>query len=441
MKKITLVSAILLAVNLNAPVHAQGFLQNLLKLEIPKSASPGSGTPGGDSKVVGGKFCESFFGAPYKQKKLNDLPEKVVAKYFRVSPETDKEFADGASLMHAGSLTSLQSHLVDINDKVIRQLADAYVANPSIPMMAQVIAYSESGDGYSPENGPSELTEAKTLLAMMMMQYPKLTLNTGSINQLLRQADVGKSGLATTLLARNHLFGDYAPKNINTFSNYIAQAQSRYPIKLADRTVFYALEKIPNWSYREQWLNGIKSSQDMQRSFQNQKQAASTTDFNRRAMDLMVQGNRADSLTLEALGAAPKIAEIKAKGEMLRREAAGELNLIKVEVSVSDETKAEIIKLLAAAPVLDDAAKAKYNEALKIKADNLNRMYDLTVGMILSFLSLDMGVILEKQQAAQYISQYNRNTCQLINRQVEVAKQSGMPVPQLDAKKLSQSLL
>jgi hypothetical protein len=158
-------------------------------------------------------------------------------------------------------------------------------------------------------------------------------------------------------------------------------------------------------------------------------------------MDLMVQGNRADSLTLEALGAAPKIAEIKAKGEMLRREAAGELNLIKVEVSVSDETKAEIIKLLAAAPVLDDAAKAKYNEALKIKADNLNRMYDLTAGMILSFLSLDMGVILEKQQAAQYISQYNRNTCQLINRQVEVAKQSGMPVPQLDAKKLSQSLL
>ena len=378
---------------------------------------------------------------PYKQKKLNDLPEKVVAKYFRVSPETDKEFADGAQLMHVGSLISLRLHLDDLKDNAIRQLADAYLANPSIPMMAQVIAYSESGDGYSPENGPSELVEAKTLLAMMMMQYPKLTLNNGSINQLLRQADVGKSGLATTLLARNHLFGDYAPKNINTFTNYIGQAQSRYPIKLADRSIFYALEKIPNWAPRQLYLDGIKNSQDMQRNFQNQKQSASTADYNRRAMDLMLQGNRADLLTLEALGAAPKIAEIKAKGEMLRKEAAGELNLIKVEVGASDDAKAEIMKMLAAAPVLDDAAKAKFNEALKIKADNLNRLFDLTTGMILTFLTLDMNEMLGKAEAAKYVDQYTRNTCQLIKRQVEVAKQSGMPVPQLDTKKLSQNLL
>ena len=56
----------------------------------------------------------------------------------------------------------------------------------------------------------------------------------------------------------------------------------------------------------------------------------------------------------------------------------------------------------------------------------------------MKFWSGDVGGAVE---TGQYINQYARNTCQLINRQVEVAKQSGIPEPQLDKTKLGQSML
>lgn len=438
MKKITVATSILIFIGLNTTAHAQGFLQKLQKkMETTNQTSAGAGASQDNSKVVGGQFCQQFFGKPFKQKQLSDQPEKIVGKYFRVTPETDKALVNGANAMHLGSFNSLQLHLDDLKDKVVRQLADAYLANPSIPMMAQVIAYAESGDGFSPENGPSEQAEAQTLLAMMMMQYPKLTLNNGYVHELLKQAQSRNSGLARTFVARNHLFGDYAPHNINAFSNYIAQAQNNYQVKLADRTIFYALEKLPNWNYRQQYLDLLKQSQEMQRSLQRQQQGARGTNLNARALDLMRQGNRADLLTLEALGAGPKIAEIKAKGEMLRKEATGEANLIKAEVGASDDAKAEILKMLMTAPTLDDAAKAKLAEANKIKADNLSNFYSIVFEYSMKFLSGDIGV----SESGQYIGQYSRNTCQLTNRLVEVAKQSGIPAPQLDTKKLSESML
>jgi hypothetical protein len=439
MKKTIIVTAVLFVLNINAPAQAQNFLQKLQKkLENSNATSSGGSSTASNSKIVGGQFCQQFFGKPFKQKQLNDLPEKIVGKYFKVTPETDKMLVDGVHAMHAGSLSSMRLHLDDLKDKVVRQLADAYLANPSIPMMAQVIAYSESGDGFTPENAPSELAEAQTLLAMMMMQYPSLTINNGYVNELLKQAQSRNSGLAKTFLARNYLFGDYAPQNINTFSNYIAQAQSNYPVKLADRSIFFALEKIPNWRYRQQYLDILKQSQEMQQSFQSQQQAARGSNLNGRALELMQQGNRADYLTLEALGAGPKIAEIKAKGEMLRKEAAGESNLIKVEVGASDDAKAEIIKMMATAPVLDDAAKAKLAEAIKIKADNLNRLHGIAFETAMKFWSGDFGATVE---TGQYINQYARNTCQLINRQAEIATQSGIPAPQLDTKTLSKNML
>ncbi len=442
MKTIPYLIAIAFAVGTGAPAHAQGFLQKLQKkLEQPSSGGGGGGSSAassGNSQVVGGQFCQQFFGKPFKQKQLNGQPDAVVGKYFKITPETDKILADGVHAAYVGTFNSLRLHLDDLKDKVVRQLADAYLANPSIPMMAQVIAYAEGGDGYAPENGPSEQAEAQTLLAMMMMQYPQLTLNKGYVTQLLKQADSRKSGLARTFVARSHLFGDYAPQNIDYFSNYIAQAQSNYPVKLADRTIFLALEKLPNWRYRQQYLDLLRQSQEMQKSFQNQQQAARGTNLNARALEVMREGNRADLLTLEALGAGPRVAEIKAKGEMLRKEAAGEANLIKVEVGASDDAKLEIMKMMAAAPALDDASKAKLAEANRIKADNLGKFYSISFELAMKFWSGDVGSAAE---TGQYINQYARNTCQLINRQVEVAKQSGIPEPQLDKTKLSQSML
>jgi len=438
MKPLSYLIAISFAVGVAAPAHAQGFLQKLQK-KIEQSSGGGStSASGGNSQVVGGQFCQQFFGKPFKQKTLSGQPDALVGKYFKITPETDNILAAGVNAAHAGSLTSLRVHLDDLKDNVVRQLADAYLANPSIPMMAQVIAYAEGGDGYAPENGPSEQTEAQTLLAMLMMQYPQLTLNRGYVIELLKQAESRKSGLARTLVARSHLFGDYAPQDINAFSNYIGQAQSNYRVKLADRTIFLALEKLPNWRYRQQYLDLLRQSQEMQQSFQKQQQAARSSNLNARALEVMREGNRADLLTLEALGAAPKAAEIKAKGEMLRKEAAGEANLIKVEVGASDDAKVEIMKMMASAPTLDEAAKGKLAEANRIKADNLGKFYSITFELWMKFWSGDVGSIIE---TGQYINQYGRNTCQLINRQVEVAKQSGIPEPQLDKTKLSQSML
>ena len=446
MKTIRLVIAISCALGFHAQANAQSFLQKLQK-KIESAAQPGAGqqaasagesSGGGGSNVVGGQFCQQFFGKPFKKKQLADQPSVIVGKYFKITPDTDKALADGINVTHAGSLVSFSVHLVDLKDNVVRALADAYLANPSIPMLAQVIAYAEGGDGYAPENGPSERTEAQTLLAMLMMQYPQLTLNRGNVNQMLRQAEMSKSGLARTFVARHYLFGDYAEKNINTFSNYIGQAQNSYQVKLADRTIFYALEKIPNWKYRQQYLDLLRQSQDMLQKLQNQQQAARSSNLNGRAIQLMREGNRADLLTLEALGAGPKIAEIKAKGEMLRKEAAGESNLIKIEVGASDDAKAEILKMMATAPALDEASKAKLTEANKIKANNISEIYGISMELTLKAASGDLGSLIE---TGQYVNHYSRNICQVINRQVEVAKQSGIPEPQMDKSKLGQSML
>ena len=123
---------------------------------------------------------------------------------------------------------------------------------------------------------------------------------------------------------------------------------------------------------------------------------------------------------------------------MLRKEAAGESNLIKVEVGASDDAKAEILKMMAAAPALDEASKAKLAESNRIKAANVNDLYAMTGELMLKMANGDIGSVIE---TGQYLNHYSRNVCQVINRQVEVAKQSGIPEPQMDKSKLGQSLL
>ena len=57
------------------------------------------------------------------------------------------------------------------------------------------------------------------------------------------------------------------------------------------------------------------------------------------------------------------------------------------------------------------------------------------------FLKMADGDIGSVSETGQYLNHYSRNVCQVINRQVEVAKQSGIPEPQMDKSKLGQSLL
>ena len=94
--------------------------------------------------------------------------------------------------------------------------------------------------------------------------------------------------------------------------------------------------------------------------------------------------------------------------------------------------------MMAAAPALDEASKAKLAESNRIKAANVNELYAMTGELMLKMANGDISSVIE---TGQYLNHYSRNVCQVINRQVEVAKQSGIPEPQMDKSKLGQSLL
>lgn len=431
MKKSIVMLAVL--VSMSQVSNAQGFLQKLQN-KANQAAAGGSSGSSGDSSGIGA-MCTGY--APIKQKDLaGSSPEQLVGKYFKMSADMEKLLLDGSGTQRAGTMPSFDRTLDDIKDKEIKKLGQAFMANPSVPMLAQVIAYAERGDGYSTDTEPAEIAEAQTLLAMVMMQYPNLAINKDYVLVLLKQAESKNSGLAVAFIARAHLFGDYAPRNINTFSNYIAQASKNYPVQLADQTIIFAIEKVPNWNRRQMYLDLMKSSQQMQQSYQRQQNASKSSDTNRRAIQLMREGEKIDQLTLEAMGAGPKIAELRAKGEMLRKEGTGEANLIQVEVNQSAEYQREVARLVATNPKLTDEAKTKLEKANKLKVENLTTMRGLTTEVALKFFSGDIGATVE---SGGLINRYYHNSCNVAVRQLELSKQIGVPQPAINAEQMAKS--
>lgn len=442
-KKIKIMSLSLIALGLSTPSYA--FLDKLndkLK-KIQQGGSPPAASPTGRSgggAASGDAFnatCKQVLGAGFKQKSLSASPDALVGKYFKLSADIEPKLSQGINRSFKGSLVNLKSHIQDIYDVTVRDLAEAFNANPSVAMIAQVIAYAETGDGYRDGDKPSERTEAQTLLAMILMQYPDLVLDKNKANEILRKSSLENSGLGLALIARHHLFGDYAPQNVNTFSNYIGRASGQYPVKLADQSIFYALNTIPNWQYRQQYLDLLKQSQQMTADFDRQRAAAKSSDTNKRALILMSEGRKIDELTLEALGAGPRMAEIRAKAEMLKKEGAGEANLIEVAANQSASFKAEVNALLAKNPVLDNQAKEKLAEANRLMVQNLNSLKGITVEVALKFFSGDIGGTME---SGEHINRYFRDACGVGKRKIELAKQAGVPSPQIPASAMAKDL-
>ena len=442
-KRILLLSVFTALLNFNPAAHA--FLDKLkgsLEKIQPSGgmAQPSALNPGRGSAAAADSFnatCRQVLGAPYKQKSLDASPDVVAGKYFNISADTEVKLSQGINRSFKGSFISVKEHIPDIHDSTIRDLAAAFNSNPSLTTLAQVIRYVESGDVYRDGDKPSEKTEAQTLLAMVLMQYPELSKDKSAAYQLLRQSSLNNSGLGLALIARAYLFGDYAPQNINTFSNYIGRASSQYPVKLADQSIFFALNNIPNWQYRQQYLNLLKQSQEMTKDFERQQAAAKTSDTNKRALVLMEEGRKIDELTLEALGAGPRMAEIRAKAELLKKEGSGEANLIEVASNQSESFKAEVNALLAKSPKLDDESKKKLAEANRRMVENLNGLKAITVEVALKFFSGDIGGTME---SGEHINRYFRNSCSVGRRQVELATQAGIPAPQLPPASLAKDL-
>jgi len=442
--KIVLTAMSVTLMGVHAPANA--FLDKLKGIadKMQQGGGQQSGSApnprGASNSAAGDTFnatCRQVLGAPYKQKTLDSAPDAVVSKYFTVSADTEVKLSQGINRGFKGSFVSIREHIPDIHDTNVRDLAEAFNSNPSLTTLAQVIRYAESGDGYRDGDKPSEKTEAQTLLAMTLMQYPELAKDKTAAYQLLRQSSLDNSGLGLALIARTHLFGDYAQQNINTFSNYIGRASGQYPVKLADQTIFYALNKIPNWQYRQQYLDLLRQSQEMTKDFERQRAAAKTSDTNKRALVLMQEGRKIDELTLEALGAGPRMAEIRAKAEMLKKEGSGEANLIEVAANQSESFKSEVNALLAKSPQLDEQSKKKLAEANRRMVENLNGLKAITVEVALKFFSGDIGGTME---SGEHINRYFRNACSVGRRQVELATQAGVPAPQLPPASLAKEL-
>jgi hypothetical protein len=433
----------------HAPAHA--FLDRLKnrleKLQQGAVAPSGTAISGPSAGVQPGRpgsssgsfdaICKQVLGAPFKEKKLSVPPDVMVGTYVKLDPDTEVKLSRGIHHSHQGAFVNLRVHTPDLHDKTVRDLAESFLANPSVSMFAQVIAYAEGGDVFRDGEKPSERSEAQTLLAMLLMQYPDLIKDKSAAYRLLRQSSLDNSGLGTALIARAHLFGDHAPRNINTFSNYIARASSQYPVKLADQTIFFALTNIPSWPLRQQYLDLLRQSQEFAGGFERQRAAAKATDVNRRALALMQEGQRIDELTLNALGAGPRLAEIRAKAAMLSKEGSGEANLIEVATNQSEAFKQELNVLLAKSPQIDEGAKSKLAEANRLRVENLNVLKGLTMEVALKFLSGDIG---GTQETGEHINRFFKDSCSVGRRQLDMAKQSGIQEPQLSNAALAKDL-
>jgi len=410
--------------------QSHAFLQGLQK-SLSNIGQQMQTTKTDNSKPATGSvdtICIRVFGAPYEGTlPAGTSPEQIVSKYFKHSIEMTQQLNAGISKKRSLVMPNIEHMIRDLNDTEVRRLAEAFIRNPTEVNLAFIVNMAERGDGYAPENRPSQQTEARTLLGLVILQYPELALNPGHAAVIFRENFIRNSGLSTAMLARMHLFGEGLPKDIRAFSNYVGQASSNYQVHINDYTILYALDNIPDWSQAQQYSSLLQSSKDMMESLnRSQNASAAAPNIRRNALELMSKGEEIDYMTLEALGAAPLIAEFRARGQRMKSEDTGENNLIKIAVDSSEKYKEASNKLLSTSPKLSDDALSKLAEANRMRLENVNELYKLTGQVALLFFN---GNISETQEIGGYINTYFRNSCESTFRSIEFARESGVPKP------------
>jgi hypothetical protein len=440
----------------------------------PKNAIDSEQTiAGNNEKTTEGKddwtaFCKHNFGYGDTVVDLNGKSaEELISQYFNLTADMSEKLKRGITTIHQGSMPNMRPLVKELyrpsgargtvgriggKDSEVRgdmayRLARAFVDDPSIQNLANIIALAQSTDKQflrRPPDGPSIVVEAQTVLVLVMLQYPDLILDKQQPLAILSKNRVGgQSILGRTLLARFHLFGDHANQDIKLFSSYIAQTSLKvtgnqggtsslvYLDKtffgkptLKEQTIFYALDNLPNWYQREEYLEMIRMSAQMQSSLQarNNSSQASVGLMNRLA-EVQKQLEEVDLLTLEALNAGPKIAEMRALGDQMRREASGEADLVNVNVSVSQGYVEEMNRLLAAGPSLDEGSKSKLEQANQIRADAVIKLRAISIEA--AFSALANGTIdpylLEGTNNAMHTS------CQAALRVIQFSREQGIP--------------
>jgi len=388
------------------------------------NAGPKKADASGNSTMD--QICNQQLGGAYKGTYPDGKSaEDMVGQYFKVTADLSQKLKAGMATMHKGSVVNIRYLVSDLHDKKVASLARTFVDDPNVQNLGFIVALAQNGDGYKPENGPSELTEAKTLLALTILQFPDLALDKSKAAIILRENFTSESGLSIALLARFHLFGDYLNQDLNAFDNYIGQASSKYSVKLADQTILFALKAIPNWKQKRQYEDLLKMSKDMQATLQKQQGSAkASANLRGRIVTLMQDGDRINEMTLEALGAGPVVANIRARGERMKAEASGKTNLLEVYVTTQEAYSEETNKLLGASPAISDDAKAKLKNANDLRAKNISESYAIAGQIALLMFS---GNFNETMELGGAVNRYFADSCKATLRMAEYAKQAGVP--------------
>jgi hypothetical protein len=464
----TLKAAVFFSVGLLPATAALGFgFGDFAKQmqEATKGISGGSNQNGGGSNPFGGMMpsmsqqktsnqtnsastgnrwiedsCRGIFGSSYKKVDLGGAPEEIVSKYFITSPDLEQRLYEGINTYHTGSFNQLSRKLIDdLETNKAKRMAEAFKSNPSIEMLAQVIRQSETADSYEQTGdygggSPSVRTEMKTVLALIMLQYPDLLKNKQDPVEILKKTRMKYSKLSSVMLARFHYYGDYQDENIDAFSNYIANGSG---IKSADSAIVLAMQERPNWKMKKQYEGLMKQSQEMQKSLNRQKQKASGSSIKKRALQLMEKGLEIDALTASAFGAGDEIAKIRATGTLMEKEASGEDNLIEIKASQNADSAKIIEKHLSAKNSLSGASKKKFEEANAMRAKNHSELVALQGAVAVKFFTEGLG---EALNSGPHINQYFRDSCKTTMMSVKFAENVGVVTPAQPAEDLADEL-
>lgn len=425
-------AAALLTAQMASPCFA--FLDSLKKnLEGLNNPLKGVETQrGGQTKPKPGSvdaICTMVFGPPYTGVFPPGVsPEQLLGKHFNVTADMATKLREGVSIIRRGAMPGMERLLGDISDQKVRSLGQAYVRSPSVINLAHIVNLAENGDRYKPETGPSELAEAKTLLGLAIMQYAHLARSPRDAVALFEEAASQESGLASALLARLYLFGELGLKrDISIFSNYVAEASKNYRVVINDHSIFLALDKIPNWPNANMYRSLLQQKADMKASFNRSKTASENApQIRKQALVLMDRGREIDEMTLDALGSGSEIALFRARGERMRKEASGEMNMIKIAVTTSSEYSAEFDRLLRLGPKLSQDAQQKFAAANKLRLENVSKTYALAGQVSLLMLN---GNIDEIGELGGYIGEYVRRSCETTFRTILFAQEAGVPPP------------
>lgn len=365
----------------------------------------GSDEPGKDEGIVGW-ICRSQFGDEYEMVDLNAKGSSVkseVSQYLKwndnisvnLYKQRNKKWGEAAPKLS-------KAFAEELNNSTLRDLTMAYRLNPSDAMLAQVIYHSNNmsdavatdPDGNPEPNSLSDQHQAKTLLAVILMQNRNLLKDKNAPFKLLKEASEGNSGIASAIISRMYFFGDMQKKNIDKGTEYLAKNARN--TDLGKATSQWAMENIPNWK-------GAQAHQTSE-SFGNLfggiaknakevgKKADVFTDFDQWTLESYQKANDVNLLTLEALGQADNVKKLRIAGKEMQAQAKGDRNLIEILASQNAESEEMVISHLKADTKMSDASKKKFEEAYKERAKLMNAIKD-KVGSTVGSTALNAGLL------------------------------------------------